>query len=317
MIDSDDVAIVPVAPLATMFAVTLPGAIAANSPCIMFDTALIGPQLVSPSTRSPTSISGSDSTIAASVIHTGMSSSVRCTMHSRTADIATPVAMNDSGISLDPIRAFLRLRNVSISRRQRSASDVSPPVTSMPVAGHITQNSTSVRVGVSVATIAWPVASAALFTWWIGTWYFTRKYGITTHANVAPISMPTSMRNPTIMPEPTLSKLYDTPTAMFASTTPCTTWVTAPSGPVAATTRSNIVHGAANPSGMFGTTPASGPSTLRRCGTSWASSRNSINRPDSAMPHITALNARSALRLTSAVAWRGGSSTSTVSAAAV
>ena len=32
----------------------------------------------------------------------------------------------------------------------RNASAVSPPATSMPVAGHITQNSTSVRLGASV-----------------------------------------------------------------------------------------------------------------------------------------------------------------------
>ena len=42
-----------------------------------------------------------------------------------------------------------RLRNVSTSSRQRSASAVRPPATSMPVAGHITQNRTSCarRVG--------------------------------------------------------------------------------------------------------------------------------------------------------------------------
>src|SRR4029078_11820024 len=98
MIASDDVAIVPVVPLATMLAATLPGAINANTPCIMFDTALIGPQLVSPSTRSPTSMSGSDSTIAVIVIHTGMPSSTACTAHSPIADTAIPGTTNDSGI---------------------------------------------------------------------------------------------------------------------------------------------------------------------------------------------------------------------------
>src|SRR5215468_5774204 len=102
MIDCDASAIVPVVPLATMLAAMLPGASTANTPCIMFDTALIGPQLVSPSTRSPTSINGSDSKIAATVIHTGMSSSTACTMHSATALTAIPGTTNDSGISLEP-----------------------------------------------------------------------------------------------------------------------------------------------------------------------------------------------------------------------
>src|SRR3954467_14972070 len=103
MIASDDVAIARVVPDATMFAATLPGASAANTPCIMFDSALIGPQLVSPSTRRPTSMSGSDKTIAAIVIQTGMASSVACTMHSATAQITTPVTTNDSGSSFEPI----------------------------------------------------------------------------------------------------------------------------------------------------------------------------------------------------------------------
>src|SRR3954470_1964470 len=112
MIDCDASAIVPVVPLATMLAAMLPGATTANMPCIMFDTALIGAQLVSPSTRSVTSMSGSDSTIAVTVIHTGMSSSTDCTTHSAIEHTAIPVTTNDSGISLEPIRALRRLRKV-------------------------------------------------------------------------------------------------------------------------------------------------------------------------------------------------------------
>src|ERR1041385_5257490 len=103
MIACDDSAIVPVVPLATMLAATLPGAIAANTPCIMLETALIGPQLVSPSTRRPTSMSGSDRMMAATVIQTGMSSSTACTMQSAIAEMMMPGTTNDSGISLEPI----------------------------------------------------------------------------------------------------------------------------------------------------------------------------------------------------------------------
>src|SRR6187549_4041485 len=110
MIASDEVAIVPVVPDATMLAVTWPGAITANRPCIMLDSALIGPQLVSPRTRRPTSISGIDSTIAASVIQIGMSSMTYCRPHSVTASTAMPVSTHDSGNSLDEIFAERRLR---------------------------------------------------------------------------------------------------------------------------------------------------------------------------------------------------------------
>ena len=106
----------------------------------MFDSALIGPQFVSPSTRRPTSISGSDSTIASSVIHTGMSSSTACT-------IAQRDRADDGDADRDPRQRELaaadlraaQARNVATRSRQRSASAVSPPATSMPVAGHITQ----------------------------------------------------------------------------------------------------------------------------------------------------------------------------------
>src|ERR1051325_6986949 len=81
---SDSEAMVPVTPLATMFAMTCPGARSPNTACIMFDIALIGPQFVSPKTRRPTSMSGSDSRMAASVIQTGIPS-VYCT-HTTSAE---------------------------------------------------------------------------------------------------------------------------------------------------------------------------------------------------------------------------------------
>jgi hypothetical protein len=54
-----------------ILAVTFPGAMAAKRPCIMLDSALIGPQLVSPSARRPTSISGIERTIATIDIQIG------------------------------------------------------------------------------------------------------------------------------------------------------------------------------------------------------------------------------------------------------
>src|SRR6184192_3162269 len=69
---SEVTATVPVRPLEDMFTGTLPGEINAKIACIMFDIALIGPQLVSPNTRRPTSISGKDNTIAMNESQTGM-----------------------------------------------------------------------------------------------------------------------------------------------------------------------------------------------------------------------------------------------------
>ena len=55
-----------------MLAVRLPGASAPKMACIMFVSWLIGPQFVSPSTRRPTSISGSDSRMATAVSQMAM-----------------------------------------------------------------------------------------------------------------------------------------------------------------------------------------------------------------------------------------------------
>jgi len=64
---SEVTAMVPVRPLEDMFTGTLPGEMKAKTACIIFDIALIGPQLVSPSTRKPTSINGSERRSAISV----------------------------------------------------------------------------------------------------------------------------------------------------------------------------------------------------------------------------------------------------------
>ena len=146
-----------------MLAAMWPVATAANRPCIMFDSALIGPHEVSPRTRRPTSISGNDSRIATIVIHTGISNIAYCTTHRSTVHTPTPIATHDSGKSAPLIFMVFRLVKVSISKRHLSARAVRPPATSMPVAGHITQNSTSVRDDLAVK-ILWPAPSTPWVT---------------------------------------------------------------------------------------------------------------------------------------------------------
>ena len=69
---SEVTAMVPVSPLEDMLTGTFPGEMKAKSACIMFDNALMGPQFVSPNTRRPTNISGSESRTATSESHIGM-----------------------------------------------------------------------------------------------------------------------------------------------------------------------------------------------------------------------------------------------------
>ena len=67
-------ATVPNMPEPIMFTRMLPGARAANTACMRFASALIGAQLVSPSTRVPTSMSATERTSETSVSQTGKSS---------------------------------------------------------------------------------------------------------------------------------------------------------------------------------------------------------------------------------------------------
>ena len=76
----------------------------------MFESALIGPQLVSPSTRRPTSMSGTDSAAEITVIHTGMSNNaVLDDAQRERRERTTPIATHLSGNSSPSIE----------SRRQR------------------------------------------------------------------------------------------------------------------------------------------------------------------------------------------------------
>src|SRR3954471_5169151 len=90
MMPSEPAAMEPVMPDAVMLAVMCPGASSANTACIMLPIVEIGPQLVSPSTRSDTSMSGIESTIATTVCQGAMPSDTFCTITSATDKTAMP-----------------------------------------------------------------------------------------------------------------------------------------------------------------------------------------------------------------------------------
>ena len=122
-----------------MLALTLPGAIAAKRPCETLESAPIGPQLVSPSARRPTSISGSAEKMAISVIHTGRPKNAYWMAQSATVSTTMPPPTQASGNSLSPPSTPRNARIAFTSRRQRSTSAVMPPASIMPTPGHITQ----------------------------------------------------------------------------------------------------------------------------------------------------------------------------------
>ena len=134
-----------------MLTVRLPGTIAPKMTCIMLVIWLIGPQFVSPSTRSPTSISGSDSRMATAVSHMAMPNVSCCSTIRAIASTIDPMTTHCSGNEVASARAPESRENVRFRMLQRSASAVRPPDTIIAVAGHITQNSTSVRVNVVAA----------------------------------------------------------------------------------------------------------------------------------------------------------------------
>src|SRR5262249_19282288 len=140
---SEVTAMVPVSPLEDMFTGTLPGEMNAKIACIMFDIALIGPQLVSPNTRSPTSINGSENKIAISDSYTETPILNRKTPHRMPATTTDPITTQPIGKSLCPPLVVLPFnpRNVFTIKFHLSASDINPPATIKPVAGHITQRS--------------------------------------------------------------------------------------------------------------------------------------------------------------------------------
>src|SRR5258705_7367129 len=141
---SEVTAIVPVSPLDDMLTGRLPGAMKAKMACIMFDSALMGPQFVSPNTRRPTSISGSDSRIAISDSHNGIPMLKYWTKQITTVITNDPMTTqrigNSRGLSSLTILLPLRPRKDLTIRFHFNASEVRPPATINPVAGHMTQS---------------------------------------------------------------------------------------------------------------------------------------------------------------------------------
>ena len=136
----------PVVPLASMFAGRLPGAIAPKIACIMFDSGLIGPQFVSPSTRRPTSISGSDSRIA--MIVSQIVEPETHLLHDDERD-----ALSDHADGHPAQREARRVEPAGREVRERALEHVPPQHQRGEAAGdqhagagHMTQSRTSLRV---------------------------------------------------------------------------------------------------------------------------------------------------------------------------
>ena len=92
-------------PLATMFVRICPGASKPKMPCIMFESALIGAQFVSPNTRKPTSISGRESKIARKVVERLMPRLIFCTIMRASAITTEPIMTHFIGNASELIAA--------------------------------------------------------------------------------------------------------------------------------------------------------------------------------------------------------------------
>jgi hypothetical protein len=215
MIASDWVAIVPVVPLAARLAPRSPGARPAKIACIEFVSWLIGPQLVSPRTRRPTSMSGTDSTTAIKVSHSGRSKNAYwMTMRAAVAR-AAPMPTQRSGNSPWSMDLLDRVEKVRARVRHLRSSAVRPPAINMPVPGHMIHRSTSPRF---LTSLMMPSS--------------TRRSGTMIHAITAPTAIEMLMRLPTSMPEPMPSRLTAKPAPvadaarpnMVAKTTSGRTW---------------------------------------------------------------------------------------------
>ena len=189
---SDSAATAPVMPLDTMLARRSPGAMTANIACITLVMVLIGPQLVSPSTRNATRPSGTERRIASIECHTGVAKKSDWTAISATVQTPAPRPTQRSERSPVVTSAAVSERSVAISTRQRRSSAHIPPATSRPTDGHITSSRMSTRR---------PSAASSPCD--------TSHGGITTQARRPPISMLALMRRPMMMPEPMLRS--DTP----------------------------------------------------------------------------------------------------------
>ena len=130
----------PLIPEPIMLMGTWPGARTANTACMTFAIAEIGAQLVSPSTRMPTSMRTMERTIDTAESQSGKPSEIFCTTASTTAQASEPQITQRMGKSPPASTSLPRSpRNVLAMTRHLSASAARPPDTMRPVAGHITQ----------------------------------------------------------------------------------------------------------------------------------------------------------------------------------
>src|SRR3954469_23612013 len=185
-------------PEVIMLTATFPGAIAANTSCTRLPKEEMGAQFVSPSTRVPTTISGSEMRMAAADSHTDRPRLIFCSVTSATASTTDPITTQRMGKSVLEMLVTLRSLKVLTIRFHFRTSAVSPPEIINPTAGHITQ----FRLGRN----AW----SGMKPW------EDSSGGATYQATTIPSAIDTVTRRPTIIPEATESMLQLVPTWSFS-----------------------------------------------------------------------------------------------------
>ena len=116
-----------------------------NAAWITLVIVLIGPQFVSPSTRSATSPRGTDNTIATTECHTGVPKKSACTAMRKTLAARLPTHTQRSGKSPDIPDADANPLNVRTRTPHLKSSAAIPPATSIPTAGHMMSSRMSTR----------------------------------------------------------------------------------------------------------------------------------------------------------------------------
>jgi hypothetical protein len=99
----------------------------------------MGAQFVSPSTRVPTTISGSETRMATMDSHTDRPRLTFCSVTSAAASTTDPMITHRMGKSVLEMLVTLRSLKVLMIRFHFRTSAVSPPEIIIPTAGHITQ----------------------------------------------------------------------------------------------------------------------------------------------------------------------------------
>ncbi len=116
-------------PLETMLARRSPGAIAPKIACMTLVIVLIGPQFVSPSTRSATSPSGTENRIASTECQIGVPKKTACAAMRKMLAARLPIQTQRSGRSPEALADEARPLNVRIEhapseeQRRHAAGD--------------------------------------------------------------------------------------------------------------------------------------------------------------------------------------------------